>query len=341
MTTEKERAEAFTTSAQVPDSGALSPCDFTPSVNPPPLTAGLPIPNTSFFTRFFLDRHTFIVRLRGESECRRFAHYAQNCPAFSERRPSGTHGFRYAWKLQGGGYLEYGDKASGACKTGGALRLDYNPAKTDLAAVPGLARFLGGSWRHTRVDAAVDLNLDLADAVLLHESLRACKTYRSPKDGRLETIYFGSSQSAKQLRVYNKGREQAAKGGDDLGFGDRHWRLETQHRPSGLEVLPETLFDGLRVLMLTGLEDLKCETRLLLQTIAADPAVLWSFDTRARKRFRGLLDDHAVELDPSIPALYREQRERLLLDLFLLQVSAQGGEIHESGIPSLAESVTG
>jgi hypothetical protein len=270
-------------------------------------------------------------------ECQAFARLAQTSSAFGDQHGSRTIGYRYAWKLLDGIYLEYGDKASGACKKGGNLRIDYNPAKHDLAAVDGLSRFLRGHWRMTRSDVALDyFGIDLGDALFLHDSLRVTKVYRG-KDGRVETVYLGSPDSAKQLRIYNKGRERRAKGGDDHGYGDNWWRLEAQYRPDGGDALPDSLFSGLRVARIAAdSEELKFETVAMLEAVAADPGRLWSLSRFQRTRLKSKLEAYLKPLTPDPDSVYQSSRGNLRMEMLAYQLTAQGGEVtmHE-GLPSL------
>jgi len=274
-----------------------------------------------------LDRLSFTVKVPFGEE-RFFLRLMQNSVQVGERYTARIPGFRYSWQVADGIHLDYGDKASGS-GGGAVLRVDYNPQKYDLHDVIGLARFLGNPWNITRVDVAIDYPADLAGVIISHDTL--LKSSRiTGADGRLETMYLGSRQSGRFIRVYDKAREQKIDG--------TWWRVEAEHRCGGQDPLPVDLFDGLRVGLLPA--GLTWNQRQILRSLQADPAALRSAPKRTRARYRAHLRE-IESLDPDPVQIYRAAHSGLLLYLFTLQVQARGGEVVESGIPSLVESVAG
>lgn len=103
----------------------------------------------------------------------------------------------------------------------------------------------GWRWSLTRCDIALDfestskfrafhnLQLDLMDYAKQKniENIQTVGDWLYEKKGR--TLYIGSKQSATQIRLYEKSKEQFEKGNEN--FPDNIVRLETQFRPTKLQ----------------------------------------------------------------------------------------------------------
>lgn len=291
---------------------------------PTPLTAGFP--SSHWDARPEIDRLSFTCKVAHHT-VPAFVDWVLKSTSAGERYNAKTPGYRYAWTLGDGIHMEFGDKASGACKgSQGMLRFDYNPAKHALHAVPGLSRFISGPWNITRLDVCIDYPLDLSAGLIRHESLRKGATFHG-QDGRLETVYLGSRNSPRLFRVYDKKRERAFRG-ECLDIPVL-WRVEVEYRCSGNEPLPAELFDGLRIGYLKDASKLAWATRQVMAQVTLNPSVLSDAPRETRSRYKKLLDKHSLDLNPTPAEAYRAALPRLRTELFALQVLAQGGEVHE------------
>jgi hypothetical protein len=225
--------------------------------------------------------------------------FIANDSAVGDSRPGRTFGYHTAHRIGRHAYMELGDKASGATKSDGAVmvRLDYNPNKLDAAELQGMFPF----WRCafvniTRLDIAIDYQLDLASSMVLHDTL--LKTCRYGKRGQHQTVYMGSPQGERMFRVYDKRQERIDRGHEeDLLDPDLPWwRVEVQHRCSG-NVLPDGLFDGLRVLT-PDWAALNPTQYAIARTCMEEPDFLSRFSSSQRCRWRSMLDRLSTRLYP-------------------------------------------
>lgn len=300
-----------------------------------PGALGEPAPSNSRFpgTKLrplpVIDRLSFTVPVRAD-EAPHFHRWLKTSTAVGTQYNSRIPGFRYAYTLGDGIHLDMGDRASGACKGGGLLlRIDYNPAKQDLAGI-GMGRWLRQPWNFTRCDVAIDYEIDLSDALIRHQTLRRSGVITGA-DGQRETVYLGSRQSRRYFRIYDKKREREAnKQPIDAPV---LWRVEVEHKCAGQEPLTADLFDGLEVRYLRGADSLNFVTRLALTAIADDPAVLQGADKRTRSRLLKQMREHSRPLDPDPATLYRAGLVELKANLLGTMARAMGGDTYAPQVP--------
>lgn len=114
-----------------------------------------------------------------------------------------------------------------------ALRIEYNPNKSDLSSV---SKLLGGLSRHqtpneiriARLDIAIDYKSSLVPEMVLCDGMR--KTFTASGSKGLESIYFGTRKSRNYFRLYDKRQEQIDSAGVDIGYD--LWRLELESKES-------------------------------------------------------------------------------------------------------------
>lgn len=279
-----------------------------------------------------LDRLGFTVKIRPDDQPA-FRRFIENDLAVGCQMRAKAIGYRYGYSV-GDFYLEVGDKASGACKDANAIvvRFDFNPNNASIAELARIGDgWLGSSpWRITRVDVAIDYALDLSSSIMRHDTLR--KVHRYGKNGKHETIYFGSVQGDRLIRVYDKRQERMDRGAGEGAEGgaaapdQAWWRVEVQYRPRGSEPLPAGLFDGLCVGSVDW-DALDPKMYCMLRTLVEEPDALFRFERRARVRWKNRFNGLCDPLDPSPQSVYAEHRDGLTFKLDAWQGIAAGTSI--------------
>lgn len=281
-----------------------------------------------------LDRLGFTVKIRPDDQPA-FRRFIENDPAVGFQTRAKAMGYRYGYSV-GDFYLEVGDKASGACKDVNSIsvRLDFNPNNASIAELCRIGDgWIGSSpWRITRVDVAIDYAADLSSSVMRHDTLR--KVHRYGKSGKHETIYFGSVQGDRLIRVYDKRQEMADHGAAEPTEGGASapstafWRVEVQHRPRGSEPLPLGLFDGLWIGS-ADWDELDPFSYCILRTIFEEPDALNRWTGSQRKRWKSRLNDLCQPLDPEPRIVYQDRIEGLRFNLAAWQGLSAGTIIRE------------
>lgn len=244
--------------------------------------------------------------------------YLANDPAVGDQRRASTFGYRYAYKIGSGYYLEVGDKASGCVSSDRArgIRLDFNPNNADPIYLDQMNPWINSNpWNLTRVDVAIDYAADLGRSLMWHDSLRKHARYGS---GDHETLYFGSPGGIRHLRVYNK-RLERAEVAEELYEGD-WWRVEMQHRCGGSDPLPLDLFKGIRIQAPIKMEDLNPIHYAVARAVVEEPDFLLRFkDPSTRSRWRDRIRSFSDPLSPDPAKVYRDHHSLLGLDLFNIE----------------------
>lgn len=101
-----------------------------------------------------------------------------------------------------GSLLQWGEKNSN-----NGLRLEFNPNKCMKECIHELLPHIGN--KHvTRIDIALDyIGTEISEYLWLPDRKRKRRIFCG-KDGKLETVQFGSRASDKRYRIYDKAREQ-------------------------------------------------------------------------------------------------------------------------------------
>lgn len=164
------------------------------------------------------------------------------------------------------GFYDYGQNSG--------VRLDFNPNNKNKKHIDEkywntvfkLLNGMVGTKRLTRIDIA----FDVFDNEMKHyrNYKPGLKTVFHSRDREVETIYYGSRKSDKQIRQYNKQREQLVKG---IRCGEQ-WRLEIQLRSKEIQNLGkhiESALENFKPMEWSHLE--KAEDRLLMRGLDLTP----------------------------------------------------------------------
>lgn len=123
-------------------------------------------------------------------------------------------------------YIEY-DKIMASTFKKRNFRIEFNPSKlSNLEKNKLKLSFLKklDNVGFTRIDLAFDFDLDLSSFYALVDAPLK-KTLIFGRDGRVETKYFGSRESDRYIRIYNKKKERL-ENADVLIDKENFWRLE-------------------------------------------------------------------------------------------------------------------
>lgn len=193
-------------------------------------------------------------------------------------------------------HMEY-DKIKGQAFNARPFRLEFNPNKlrsVDTEIIDTIIPYLE-DISISRADLAFDLfEVDCSEFVLEKKGRpTATKEFRSDT-GKLETKYLGASRSEKQVRLYNKKKEQLENGTDkEKEFANQFnhwWRLEFQLRSRSVEEIFEVLntvifkpfrFDGLSV-----------EAKLYISALIYNKGVWREVSKNTRSKYKKILETY-------------------------------------------------
>lgn len=113
-------------------------------------------------------------------------------------------------------------------------RIDFNPNKLSEHIQSTLKDFIALIFedvKFSRIDVACDIFNIPEEVIEQYQLIKdvSTHTYRG-RGGQLETIYWGSSSSERQVRLYNKLKERNKKGFGVVEGIETWWRFEAQLR---------------------------------------------------------------------------------------------------------------
>lgn len=113
-------------------------------------------------------------------------------------------------------------------------RIDFNPNKLSEYIQSTLKDFIALIFedvKFSRIDVACDIFNIPEEVIEQYQLIKdvSTHTYRG-RGGQLETIYWGSSSSERQVRLYNKLKERNKKGFGVVEGIETWWRFEAQLR---------------------------------------------------------------------------------------------------------------
>lgn len=220
-------------------------------------------------------------------------------------------------------------------------RIDFNPTKIEKFLSEDLKHFIHrifDSPHFSRADVACDI-LDLPDDFVRQYRIVDPVSFKPiyGAGGELETAYWGSRSSERQVRMYNKKLEQTKKRKIVPREIETWWRLEVQLRrdkaTNWFNIMNESLssFTSLNFFP----SDMKVTDKVMLTGLLADHH-LWSELTRPTKyKYRNLLKEIANddELTQHLKASFSESAKDLKdeLDSWLTGLDVTEDESDNSG----------
>ena len=189
------------------------------------------------------------------------------------------------------------DKQKGQDRKARPFRLEFNPNKlrlVDSEIIDTIIPFLE-DISISRADLAFDLfEVDCSEFVLEKKGRpTATKEFRS-STGTLETKYLGAPRSEKQVRLYNKKKEQLQNGTDkDKDFASQFknwWRLVFQLRSRSIDEIFEVI-DTI-IFKPFNLKGLSIETQIYLTALIHDKNIWKKLHRNTRARYKKILETH-------------------------------------------------
>ncbi|HEM2805725.1 replication initiation protein [Streptococcus suis] len=193
-------------------------------------------------------------------------------------------------------HIDY-DKIKGQAFNARPFRLEFNPNKlrsVDTEIIDTIIPYLD-DISISRADLAFDLfEVDCSEFVLEKKGRpTATKEFRSDT-GKLETKYLGASRSEKQVRLYNKKKEQLENGTDkDKEFASQFnhwWRLEFQLRSRSVEEIFEVI--NTVVFKPFKFEGLPVETQIYLVALTRDKSIWKLLHRNTRTKYKKILETY-------------------------------------------------
>lgn len=225
------------------------------------------------------------------------------------------------------------DKQKGQDRKARPFRLEFNPNKlrlVDSEIIDTIIPFLE-DISISRADLAFDLfEVDCSEFVLEKKGRpTATKEFRS-STGTLETKYLGAPRSEKQVRLYNKKKEQLQNGTDkdkDFASQFKHWwRLEFQLRSRSIDEIFEVI-DTI-IFKPFNLKGLSIETQIYLTALIHDKNIWKKLHRNTRARYKKILETHQTS-DTDYLGLLKDllKHERPRLEN---QIAYYGGRIDKN-----------
>lgn len=229
-------------------------------------------------------------------------------------------------------HMEY-DKIKGQAFNARPFRLEFNPNKlrsVDTEIIDTIIPYLE-DISISRADLAFDLfEVDCSEFVLEKKGRpTATKEFRSDT-GKLETKYLGASRSEKQVRLYNKKKEQLENGADkekEFASQFKHWwRLEFQLRSRSVEEIFEVI--NTVVFKPFKFEGLPVETQIYLVALTRDKNLWKQLHRNTRAKYKKILETYQTS-DIDYLGLLKDllKHERLRLEN---QLAYYGGRIDKN-----------
>lgn len=216
-------------------------------------------------------------------------------------------------------------------------RIDFNPNKLEGFIKITLKDFIGlilDDVKFSRIDVACDIINVPNEFIEQYQLLKDVKsiTYRS-RSGSLETKYWGSSSSDKQIRLYNKKLERKKKGVVIAENIDTWWRFETQLRGVTTKDWMSSVDSLLSYFMSSHFIplDITGSRKLVLKQLFANPEGFKELDRSSKSRYRKLMN-RIVKNDELTKAMNEQFNQDIVslkkeLDSWLGYIDVSNSEI--------------
>jgi hypothetical protein len=262
-----------------------SKCSTQPTENQPALlTAGIP----ALSVHLKLDWITFVGRIN--PRFKRTINEEIHIPRFEQwgdivERSSAKFPYRYNYQTVSKCVIQQAEKLAPVPE----WRISGNPSNPEvLATIEHMATMMIDK-RVTRLDWAVDYNLDLSSYIMTTMTPRKTNSHNS-QNGKLETHYLGTRNSPDQYRIYDKALES--------GLSETLWRIEQQltYKPKDTWQLSLPFHD---LYLTKPTPDLPTIDRLVLDGLQRNPQEWGNLTRKYKAKYRNLIKSRTLaDLNP-------------------------------------------
>lgn len=208
-------------------------------------------------------------------------------------------------------YLEY-DKKKGQAFERRNFRCEFNPNNCDEKAksffvekiLPNL-KDVGFSRLDLAFDIADDLNTFL---VTTDTPLQQNVIYG--RSGKAETRYFGSRDSERYIRIYDKKQERKDNADKEIEF-EHYWRVEFELKRQAVNAWDKA-FDGLIIKQpdICSIEDI--QTRAMVHFLLSDHNQWGSLNRKTRYKYRKIIKEmKGDEIHTALKKALEQEKSRL------------------------------
>lgn len=198
-------------------------------------------------------------------------------------------------------------------------RIDFNPHKLGKYTDMNIKNFIHQLFiepHFSRADVACDI-YNLPNELVQQYQLADPVSYRPiyGRSGELETMYWGSRASERQVRLYNKHIEQSRKNEYIPSQIDTWWRLEVQLRRSKAsewnKILNETLENFCALEFIPN--DWKSTDKMMLTALQVNHGYWNEISRNSKYKYRKLLKEIAKhdELTSELKKSFKEYQKEL------------------------------
>jgi hypothetical protein len=133
------------------------------------------------------------------------------------------------------------------------------------------------------------------------------------QNGAMETTYYGSPNSERQIRQYNKKVEQEARHGRLVNL-ESWWRVELQLRGRKAKEYPSTVREMLEDFYLPDYKSLTNPSQqAMMLSMIVDPTIYASASSKTKQRWRAMMKDcqHTNDISVAMANVFVENFYRL------------------------------
>lgn len=202
-------------------------------------------------------------------------------------------------------------------------RIDFNPNKINSFVAGGMKKFIHKLFldsHFSRADLACDIINVPDDFITQYQIIEAVgsKTFWG-KDKKPETFYWGARTSERQVRLYNKKREQKKKKKIIPKEVNTWWRFEAQLRQGKAEDWYPQIIDTLDNFASTNYvnPDIKATDRIMMAGLMSDISLWAELAPATKSKYRKLFREESKndELTKLMKHTFSKQADQLKNEL--------------------------
>lgn len=205
----------------------------------------------------------------------------------------------------------------------GKGRIDFNPNKINLFLADSMKNFIHDLFlepHFSRADIACDI-LDIPDDYITQYRVVDPVSFKPiyGRSGKLETAYWGSRASERQIRLYNKKLEQESKRKIVPKEIDTWWRLELQLRRGKATDWHAMVFDSLDSFVSPHFLpiDMKPTDKIMIYGLISEPRMWGEVSRPFKYKMKKLLEEESQndELTNHLRETFSESADDLKREL--------------------------